>query len=69
MCGGFPIIVHFYVHPAEPDVGLPHTYTEVDYITTPRGAPCPWLERKFTDVDREAINIAMSKKMEPDYGY
>lgn len=69
VCGGFPIVVHFYVHPAEPAVGYLNDYCELNYITTPRGHPCPWLERKFTDADNDAINVAMHENMERDDGY
>ena len=69
VCGGFPIIIHFSACKAEPDVGYMNDYCELDYITTPKGAPCPWLEKKFTASDDAAIVEAMNENMEPDYGF
>jgi len=59
VCGGFPVLVHFTVQPAEPDVGINRAYGEIQAITTPTGRNCQWLERKFSHDDHEAIEIAV----------
>lgn len=63
VCGGFTVLVTFTTCPAEPDVGIPYSYGEVQIISTSNGKPCPWLEKKFTDADQEAIDMAIWEKL------
>jgi hypothetical protein len=65
--GGFPIIVHYQPCPAEPDVGIQRLYAEVDHITTMKGEPCVWIERKMTPEDWEAVDEAAHEHMTTDY--
>lgn len=70
VCGGFPVLVNItHFQPGDPGYigGLPENCwppeaADVEFeLTTLKGAPCPWIERKMTDAEWERLtNEAVS---------
>lgn len=49
--GGFPVIAHGRMCPKDPSVGIDSPYLEDVAITTLKGTPCPFLEKRLTKQD------------------
>lgn len=58
--GGFPIVVHFNVSPAEPDVGISQPYIDQYEFTNTKGKSVAWLKLTQQENDRllEQLNIS-----------
>lgn len=57
---GFPILVHFNVSPAEPDVGISQPYVEDYQFTNKVGKSVEWLKLTKQEIDYllERLNIS-----------
>ena len=49
---GFPVVFHYFLAPAEPDIGINFTYIEDYYFTTVKGKRCDWLKIDQREIDR-----------------
>lgn len=70
--GGFPVLVTFYDCPAEPDVGFPSPYAELEGITLTTGKPAPFIEKQMGKGDWDSLQEAADLYLEgsdEDYRY